>query len=140
MSTSKKVLDSYALIAYFEDEPGAEQVKQLLIQAESGKTMLLMSMVNWGEVYYILYRSKGERIAEESKLVMDQLPITLVEADKPLTYQAARLKAKHAIAFGDCFAAALAMIHESQVVTGDPEFRRMESEVAVSWLGNPQNK
>ena len=137
MSSSKVVLDSYALIAYFEGEPGAEQVKHLLVQAESGNTMLLMSMVNWGEVYYILYRSKGERIAEESKLVMDQLPVTLVEADKSLTCLAARLKAKYAVAFGDCFAAALAIVHGGQVVTGDPEFKRMEKDVAVNWLKNP---
>ena len=91
-------------------------------------------MVNWGEVYYILYRSKGEHTAEESKLVMDQLPITLVEAGKSLTYQAARLKAKYAVAFGDCFAAALAIVNESQVLTGDPEFERMEREVTVSWI------
>jgi len=134
MKSMKIVLDSYALIAYFEDEPGAEKVAQLLAQAELGEIALLMSIVNWGEVYYILYRSKGEYAAEESILVMDQLPITLVEVDKLLTYQAARLKAKYAVAFGDCFAAALAVVNESRVLTGDPEFQRMETEVAVSWI------
>lgn len=134
MNSGKMVLDSYALIAYFEDEPGAEKVEQLLLEAESGKTALLMSVVNWGEVYYILYRSKGEQAAEEAKLVMEQLPITLVEADKSLTYQAARLKAKYAVAWGDCFAAALAMVNKSQVLTGDPEFEKLERESSVSWI------
>ena len=134
MNSGKIVLDSYALIAYFEDEPGVEKVGQLLVQAESSKIVLLMSMVNWGEVYYILYRSKGERIAEESKLIIDQLPITLVEVGRSLTYQAARLKAKYAVAFGDCFAAALAIVNRGQVLTGDPEFERLEREVSVSWI------
>ena len=134
MNSGKIVLDSYALIAYFEDEPGAEKVAQLLVKAELGEIALLMSIVNWGEVYYILYRSKGERAAEESKLVMDQLPITLIEVGKSLTYQAAILKAKYAVAFGDCFAAALALVNESQVLTGDPEFKRMETEVTVNWI------
>jgi len=134
MNSGKIVLDSYALIAYFEDEPGAEKVRQLLIQAESGKIALLMSVVNWGEVYYILYRSKGERSAEESKLVIEQLPITLVEANKSLTYQAARLKAKYLVAFGDCFAAALAIVNKSQVLTGDPEFKKLEREASINWI------
>lgn len=134
MNSAKIVLDSYALIAYFEDETGAEKVRQLLAQAEQGKIALLMSIVNWGEVYYILYRSKGERIAEESKLVMEQLPVTFIEANKSLTYQAARLKAKYAVAFGDCFAAALAIVNKSQVVTGDPEFEKLERELSVSWI------
>ncbi len=30
------VLDSYALLAYFEDEPGAGKVQKLLEQAEKG--------------------------------------------------------------------------------------------------------
>jgi ribonuclease VapC len=134
MNSDKFVLDSYALIAYFEGEIGAEKVKGLLRKAESGKLSLLMSMVNWGEVYYILYRSKGEHTAEEGKLVMDQLPITLVEVNKPVTYQAARLKAKYAVAFGDCFAAALAIVNKSQVVTGDPEFEKLERELSISWI------
>jgi len=134
MNSEKLILDSYALIDYFEDEPGADKVTQLLAQAESGKIAFLMSMVNWGEVYYILYRSKGERSAEESKLVIDQLPITLVEVSRSLTYYAARLKAKYAVAFGDCFTAALAMINRSQVVTGDPQFERLEREISINWI------
>jgi ribonuclease VapC len=135
MNSPKIVLDSYALVAYFEDEPAAEKVEQVLRQAESGKLRLLMSLVNWGEVYYILHRSKGENVAEDSKLIMEQLPITLMDIDKSVTYQAAKLKAGHAIAFGDCFAAALAIINGSQVLTGDPEFKKLEKEVAVEWIG-----
>jgi ribonuclease VapC len=134
VNRDKFVLDSYALIAYFEHGMGAEQIKRLLREAEAGNLSLLMSIVNWGEVYYILYRSKGERAAEESKLIMDQLPITLVEANRPVTYHAAKLKAKYAVAFADCFAAALAIVNRSQVVTGDPEFRKLEGEVSISWI------
>ncbi len=47
-----KVLDSWALIAFFEDEPAAEAVEKILEQATAEKHKLLMSVVNWGEVYY----------------------------------------------------------------------------------------
>jgi len=136
MKPGKIVLDSYALIAYFENEPGADRVKELLQQAEGSRKLLLMSMVNWGEVYYVLSRSKGESKAEESILIMDQLPITFVEINRTITYQAARLKVRYAVAFGDCFAAALALVNQGQVLTGDPEFKDLEKEVSINWLGS----
>lgn len=134
MNPEKIVLDSYAVIAYFENEVGAKKVEELLVKAESGKRLLLMSMVNWGEVYYALYRSKGEPKAEESILIMDQLPISLVNVDRSITYQAARLKARYSVALGDCFAAALAIANKSQVLTGDPEFKNLEGEISIGWL------
>jgi PIN domain nuclease of toxin-antitoxin system len=134
MNPEKIVLDSYAVIAYFENEVGAKKVEELLVGAESGKNLLLMSMVNWGEVYYALYRSKGEHKAEESILIMDQLPISLVNVDRSITYQAARLKARYSVALGDCFAAALAIANKSHVLTGDPEFKNLEGEISIGWL------
>ena len=134
MKPGKIVLDSYALIAYFEDESSADQVKELLQQAEERGKSLLMSTVNWGEVYYALSRSKGESKAEESILIIDQLPITLIEINRTIAYQAAKLKARYAVAFGDCFAAALAMVNQGQVLTGDPEFKNLEKEVSINWL------
>jgi ribonuclease VapC len=103
------VLDSYALIAYFEDEQGADKVEQILEQSERDKINLVMTIINWGEVYYSIYRSKGEEKAEECLLVIEQFFIELVEADRELVYQAARLKANHSTAIGDCFAASVAI-------------------------------
>ena len=133
-SYDKIVLDSYALIAYFEGEAGAEKVKELLRQGESGKTALLMSIVNWCEVYYIQYRLRGKHRADETVLIMDQLPITFVNVDRTIAHQAAKLKARYAVAFGDCFAAALAIINQSRVLTGDPQFKRLAKEVDIDWL------
>lgn len=128
------VLDSYALLAYFEDEPGAEKVQRILEQAEKGKASLLMSVVNWGEVYYSLRRSKGAEKAEDSLLIIDQLPIKLVEVQRDFMYQVARLKANHPIALGDCFAAALAAEHSCPVITGDKEFQKLGKLLTVEWL------
>jgi len=130
----KIVLDSYALIAYFEGEAGAEKVKELLCQGESGKIALLMSIVNCCEVYNIQYRLRGEHRADETILVMDQLPITFVNVDRTIAHQAAKLKARYAVAFGDCFAAALAIINQSRVLTGDPQFKRLAKEVDIYWI------
>jgi len=128
------VLDSYALMAFFEDEPGAVKVEQLLTQAENNNAALVMSVVNWGEVYYSLYRSKGQEQAEEAILIIEQLPIKLVDVDKNLMYLAAKLKANHAIALGDCIAAALAINTNYAVVTGDKEFKQLGKQVKLEWL------
>ncbi|OGW07967.1 MAG: hypothetical protein A2W75_00505 [Nitrospinae bacterium RIFCSPLOWO2_12_39_15] len=128
------VLDSYALIAYFEDEQGANKVEQILEQSERDKINLVMSIINWGEVYYSIYRSKGEEKAEECLLVIEQFSIELVEADKELVYQAAKLKANHSIAMGDCFAAAVAMKMGYPVITGDKDFKKLGDKVKVEWI------
>lgn len=128
------VLDSYALLAYFEDEPGAEKVQGFLELAEKEKARLLMCIVNWGEVYYSLIRTKGEQRANDALLVIRQLPLKLIDVDKDLMHEVARLKAYHPIALGDCFAAALALKHHCPVVTGDKEFELLKKQITIEWL------
>ncbi len=129
------VLDSYALLAYFEEEPGAGKVQRLLEQAQKGKVGLLMTVVNWGEVYYSLYRSKGAEKAEDSLLIIEQLPIRLVEVGTAFMYEVAQLKAHHPMALGDCFAAALAIEQRCPVITGDKEFKKLGNLLTLEWLG-----
>jgi ribonuclease VapC len=128
------VLDSFALIAHFEQEPGSEKVERLLKAARDGKTELYLSTVNLGEIYCNVLRERGSGKAEETILAIDQLPITIVDADRPLALRAGRFKAHHPIAYADCFAAGLAGQQNLKIVTGDPEFKKLEKEVCIEWL------
>ena len=128
------VLDSYALVAHFEQEPGAERVERLLKAARAGKTTLSLCAVNLGEIYYNVLRERGTGKADETLAIIEQLPVAIVDADKSLAVLAGRLKAAHPIAYADCFAAALAGQLNTKVVTGDPEFRKLENEVGIEWL------
>jgi ribonuclease VapC len=128
------VLDSYAMIAYLENESCADKVEKELEDADSGRSIIWLSLVNWGEVYYSVYRSKGQQSAAKCIEVVDQLPIKLVDCDRTITKKAALLKAKYPIAYGDCFAAALAQIKNCPILTGDPEFKLLHKEIKVSWL------
>ena len=128
------VLDSYALMAYFEDEPGADKVQRFLEQSEQCRLCLLMSIVNWGEVYYSLCRSKGAEKAEDSLLIIEQLPVRLIEVRKDFMFEVAQLKARYPIALGDCFAAALAIERRCPVITGDKEFEKLGNLLKVEWL------
>jgi len=128
------ILDSYAMIAYLEDEAGAAKVERFLDKAEKGKLSILMSIVNWGEVYYSIYRSKGEEKAESAIIIMEQLAIKITDVDRDIMYSVAKIKANHAIALGDCFAAAEAKRTDYPVVTGDKEFMKLGKMIQVEWL------
>ena len=129
------VLDSYALLAHFEDEEGGALVGRILKAAQGGKTKLFLSVINFGEIYYNTFREQGQEKAEEVRFMMEQLPITVVLADADITLEAARLKGAHAVAYADCFAAALGMRKKAKVVTGDPEFKKFGDKISVAWIG-----
>lgn len=128
------VLDSYALLAYFEKEAGWNDVARLLADAAAERCALQCSIVNWGEVRCITERVYGVEKANEVEAVMDDLPVEWIDADRALTRAAARLKVDGGLAYADCFAAALALVAEGEVVTGDPEFAAVEEQVTVRWL------
>ena len=132
------VLDSYALLAYLEGEAGGARVGQLLEAASQGRCRLLMSVVNLGEVAYIVERERGLPRAQEALARIDELPVEVVVADRTLVLEAAHLKAHHPLAYADCLAAALARLHGAALVTGDAEFRHLEGEVPIEWLPQPR--
>jgi predicted nucleic acid-binding protein len=129
-----KVLDSYALLAFFEDEPGANEVHELLAHAEKSGEKLLMTVVNLGEVWYSIARGYSEDTAEAKLREIRGMAIEVVDADWDLTRQAAAFKVKGKVAYADCFAAALAIQRKAQLVTGDPEFKQLEDKVKVLWI------
>jgi predicted nucleic acid-binding protein len=131
-----KVLDSWALIAFFEDEPAAEEVEKLLVKAEAGTHKLLLSVVNWGEIYYSTMRKLSQEAAEQKVREIAGLTIELVpvETDLHLVRQAAIYKATKKLSYADAFAAALAKIRNAELVTGDLEFKEVQGEVKTAWL------
>jgi ribonuclease VapC len=132
-----KVLDSWALIAFFEDEPAADEVEKLLIKAEAGTHTLLLCAVNWGEIYYNTMREVSRAAAEKMVEEIANLAIELVGIDPEnleLVRQAAVYKATKKLSYADAFAAALAKLRNAELVTGDLEFREVEDEVRLNWL------
>ncbi len=130
----KYVMDSFAMIAFFEDEPGANKVTEILDALMKQKAKAFMSVVNWGEIYYNTMRVQGIEEAEDVIKQFNKYPIQLIEADQALTYEAAKLKGKHTIAYADCFAAALSLRLKAPIVTGDPEFKKLDDQVSIQWI------
>jgi predicted nucleic acid-binding protein len=129
-----KVLDTHGLLVFLERKPGFEKVKSLFVAALEEDNDLLMTSVNFGEVYYIILREFGEKKVNEVEKIIRTLPIEIVNVDMQLAREAARFKATKRISYADCFAAALAKLHKGEVVTGDKEFKALEGEVKISWI------
>jgi predicted nucleic acid-binding protein len=129
-----KILDSWALMALFHGESAADEVEKLLAQAAVDRHTLLMSVVNWGEIYYSVMRGASPEMAGRKAREIAAMPIEIVPADLPQTRQAAIFKATRKMSYADCFGAALATIKNAEFVTGDSEFKEIEKEIKIHWL------
>jgi len=129
-----RVLDAHGLLVFLEKEAGYEKVEQSFVTAVERDKYLLMTSVNFGEVYYIVLRECGQDKAREIEKIIRTLPIIIIDVDIQLAREAARFKAAHKMSYADCFSAALAKLHKGEVITGDKEFKSIEGEVKISWL------
>ncbi len=111
-------------------------MEKLLAQAAAERHKLLLSVVNWGEIYYNTMREVSQEAAEQHARAIAALPIDIVGVgdDLALARQAAIYKATHKMAYADCFAAALAKLKNAESLTGDPEFKAVEKEIKINWL------
>jgi predicted nucleic acid-binding protein len=132
------VLDAHALMVLFNDEPGADEVEKILLKAESGNPRLLMSVINWGEIYYSIMRGASQEMADSKSHEIAGMQIELVPVDGrdlELVRQAAIFKATKKMSYADCFAAALAKTQNAELVTGDREFKVVGDELKkIRWL------
>ena len=129
-----KVLDSFALIAYFRDEPGAEAMENLLVTAGKKDSPLHMTDVNYAEVKYSIVKKDGAEAWAEAAEILRGLPIDFHSTTRALADTAADFKARFKMSLADAFAAALAKEKKAELVTGDPEFKPLEKEIKISWL------
>jgi predicted nucleic acid-binding protein len=109
----------------------AEKVEQLLRDALLRELPLLMSAVNWGEVFYTEWKYRGEVNAREAEAKLRELPIMVLPADLDRATRAAALKQKHSLGYADAFAAELAIERGAWLVTADPEFLKLGKALSV---------
>lgn len=128
------VLDTWAVIAYLEDEPSGEQVEDLIATAHEEQIPIYMSVVNVGEVWYTMAREISEEEANASVKSLRDLRIQFEDADWEITQEAARFKSQHKMSYADAFAAALTKTKKADLITGDNEFKPLDGEIKISWV------
>jgi len=130
-SPRRYVLDANALIGFFEGRLGvSEKVRRLLSEAGQDAP-LLMSAVNWGEVFYMEWRYRGEAKAWEAEARLQEMPVAVISVDRERASRAGALKQKHGLGYADAFAAELAIERGAWLVTADPEFSKVGKALSV---------
>jgi predicted nucleic acid-binding protein len=127
------VLDANALLDLLVNAPGAERVEHLLRSARPA-TPLLVSAVNWGEVFYVSWQRHGEESARQTMADLLRFSIRIVPVDVPQVLKAGQLKAVHKIPYVDCLAAALAALSQATLVTSDRDFEKLGRHFPVLWI------
>lgn len=135
---NRYVLDSWAFLAWLQDEPiAAAQVQSLLDQSEREECELFASLINIGEVYYLLAKRINEDRAMEFRNMIFRMPVKIVSATDEEVWQAVNFKKAFAISYADGFAASAALTQDAAVATGDVEFLTMgRSGPPIFWLGD----
>jgi predicted nucleic acid-binding protein len=132
--TKAFVLDSWAVIAFFEDEPAGKKIADLIANAHEDGIPIYMTVVNVGEVWYITARETSEEVANNIVKELNDLKIEFVDANWEITQNAARFKSKNRMSYADCYAAALTRIKNGVLVTGDTEFNAIEAQIDIQWV------
>lgn len=130
------VLDAWAFLALLQkEEPAAGRVKNLLQRAQvEPEIQVYLSIINLGEIYYILQRTHGSDETNRTIEDIRQLPITLVQASEKRVLAAASLKANHRFSYADAFAAAAAEEFQGILLTGDPELINLQNILTIEPL------
>ncbi len=128
------VLDSFALLRFFQKEPGNESVKAILDDVQRGTACAMLNVINMGEIIYTVQRRFGLRYKLDVVMNIDRLGIVILPATNDCVFRAAELKAQFAMSHADTFVVASAMEHNATVATGDPEFLQVESLVKILWI------
>ncbi|MDX1414226.1 MAG: PIN domain-containing protein [Candidatus Promineifilaceae bacterium] len=132
---NRYLLDSWAFMALFSaEQPASKRVEHLLLGAADGNVVLFFSIINLGEIFYLVGRREGIDLAENLTTKIKQLPIQIVPVDEQRVIAAARYKMTHSISYADAFALAAAAEFDAVLATGDPELWALADVVEVERL------
>ena len=127
-------LDTSAVLAYFLDEPGADEVKEILRQAENGDGEAFVSFMTFMELLYRIWKFSGEHQAKKTYLLLRGLPVYEIGQSENLLVSAARLKANYPISVADAWIAATALSTDTTLVHKDPEMESLADIITIKAL------
>ncbi len=129
------VLDSFAVLTYFYGQEGADKVERLLMSLEKkGSPQAWLNLINLGEIYYIIARNEDFDKADKAVALVKQWPIEVIQPTEKLTLSAGRIKASYPLSYADAFVVATALERRATVLTGDPEFKKLEKIIKIEWI------
>ena len=134
MTTGAFIFDSHALLRLFQKEKGYEKVVQLLEEIQKTGAVKYLNALNLGEIIYTTKKDFGDQKKLEVLASIERLNFRILPIPNELIFQAAEYKAEYSISYADCFALASAVEHKAVIVTGDPEFKKVEHLAEIHWI------
>lgn len=128
------LFDSFALLKLFQKEAGHAKVATLLEDMIQKRQRPLMHIINLAEILYLTKKRFGEVERRRALGAVYDLDFEILSATDEIVYQAAELKGIYPISFGDCFALAGAINYRATIVTGDPDFKKVQHLVEIEWV------
>lgn len=129
-----RIYDSFAILKLFQKEQHYEKVARLLREDLRSKQSPLLQIINFGEVIYRAKKDFGEEAKIRAIRNVIRLGFRIISASDNLVYAAAELKGTYAISYADAFLLATALREKATIVTGDPEFKKVESLCRIEWV------
>jgi len=131
------VLDTSALLAVVQDEPGGLEVLEILASgvpgevhepaAEAGTAPpVFLPFIALMELEYKLRRRGGPYEAERQSAIIRAWPVELVESSPRWRHVAAQVKATYSLSVADAWIASLAILRSARLVHRDPELDAIE--------------
>jgi PIN domain nuclease of toxin-antitoxin system len=131
---SKKVIDAYSVLAFFENAAGADKVASLIKTALDKDRPLMISSLAWCEVCYGIYASMEKAKATAMIENALTLPLDIVAFDHDAARIAAAIKVDNKVTYSDASSIALAKLKRATLVTGKNELREFSKLVDIEIL------
>lgn len=121
-ATPPVVLDTSALLAFIEDEAGADRVEEALKHEK-----ILLPWPVLLEVHYISLQEEGAAEADKRYALIKQLKAEFLwDMDEADMLTAAGLKAQYRVSLANSLIAAFALRYEAVLMHKDPEYEALE--------------
>lgn len=129
-----RIYDSFAILKLLQKERHYEKVARLLEENLKNRNQPLLQIINFGEIIYRTKKDFGNDAKIRAIRHVIGIGFRIVPAADPIVYAAAELKGSYAISYADAFLLATALREKATIVTGDPEFEKVESLCRIHWI------
>lgn len=120
------LLDTSAILALRDNEPGADRVAELLDAAADGGLSCHCCFITLMEVMYRVWKDEGETAGRTAYAACQRLAISWLHENNALLERAAEIKARFPVSLADAWIAAAALELDAVLVHKDPEFERVD--------------
>lgn len=124
------VLDTSALLTFWNDEDGAETVEQIL----RSDTQVYVSFMSCMESRYRIWKNTGKEESEEFSRYLNLLPFKRIDITDLIFEKAIEIKATNSLSVCDSWIIATAIVTGSVLVHKDPEFEQVKTLVKLETL------